>query len=148
MSTSRISVLKNDPAFAELLEHYRNEVSEEFTDVLDRLKMVSLDAVQDLHEKLESGQLTFAQTMSLAQLALDRSGYGPQTKVDSRTAQIVLSSEDIKDIKDNRKEKFAENLQTITQDRSTVAISGPGLDRPQNADGQAEAGGEGERVSV
>lgn len=50
---SRISVLKNSPAFQELLELYRQEAKREFTSVLEHMAGISRDAVLELRERLE-----------------------------------------------------------------------------------------------
>lgn len=50
---SRISVLKNSPAFQELLELYREEAKREFTSVLEHMAGISRDAVLELRERLE-----------------------------------------------------------------------------------------------
>lgn len=50
---SRISILKNSPAFQELLELYRQEARREFTSVLEHMAGISRDAVLELRERLE-----------------------------------------------------------------------------------------------
>ena len=50
---SRISILKNSPAFQELLALRRKEVDTEFATVLDHMAGLSRDALLELRERLE-----------------------------------------------------------------------------------------------
>lgn len=50
---SRISILKNSPAFQELLDLYRLEVKREFATVIDHMAGLSRDAVIELRERIE-----------------------------------------------------------------------------------------------
>jgi hypothetical protein len=51
---SRISILKNSPAFQELLALYRSEVKREFASTLEHMAGVSRDAVLILREQIGS----------------------------------------------------------------------------------------------
>lgn len=51
--SSRISILKNSPAFQELLALYRGEVDREFATVLDHMSGLSKDALLELRERME-----------------------------------------------------------------------------------------------
>lgn len=73
-SVSRISILKNDPAFQDLAAYYSAQVKETYLDVHAKLASVGMDAVESLHEDLENGDLTVKDKLALAELALDRSG--------------------------------------------------------------------------
>lgn len=53
-SSSRISILKNDPAFAELVEHYRKVTEAVFVDAQERLKNLGLAAMEELEDRLET----------------------------------------------------------------------------------------------
>lgn len=50
---SRVSILKNSPAFQELLALYRAEVKREFASVLDHMAGLSRDALLELRDRLE-----------------------------------------------------------------------------------------------
>src|SRR6187549_2263835 len=50
---SRVSVLKADPAFRELLEFYRADVNDKYLDMHGVLAGLSLDAAMALRERLE-----------------------------------------------------------------------------------------------
>lgn len=84
---SRVSILKNDPAFKELLEFYRDETNAQYRDLHARLAGISMDATQllqeqleaDLDKEIEDRTLTPAQLMALTQMGADRTGHGPQS---------------------------------------------------------------------
>ena len=74
-----ISILKGDPTFKELVSFYRVKKDEEFVDVHKRLATVSVDAIDILHDRLETEPDEFSpgQLMEIAKLGLDRTGFGP-----------------------------------------------------------------------
>lgn len=82
---SRVSILKADPAFQELLAFYRADVNSKYLDMHGVLAGLSLDAAMELRERLEldieSGEKTISvgQLMELTKLGADRTGYGPQS---------------------------------------------------------------------
>lgn len=98
-SVSRISILKNDPAFEELLEYYRGTHTQaRFADV-DRLRMLSRSAVAELQERLvENPELMSEKDLiAIAAFGADRSGLGPTTK--SVSISAALSQADIAALK-------------------------------------------------
>jgi len=74
-SISRISILKNDPAFGELLSYYASITEEKFIDVQERLASLGLSTIDELQDRLESDPTVFSNKalMELAELTLDRS---------------------------------------------------------------------------
>lgn len=82
---SRVSILKADPAFQELLAFYRAGVNEKYLDMHGVLSGLSLDAAMELRERLEidiesdEKKITVTQLMELTKLGADRTGFGPQT---------------------------------------------------------------------
>ena len=50
--TAYISNLKRDPAFSNLVAYYKEQVETVFVDVLERLKMCSVDFLEELHSRL------------------------------------------------------------------------------------------------
>lgn len=82
---SRISILKADPAFQELLVFYRAGVTEKYLDMHGVLAGLSLDAAMELRERLEDDisaeekKISVTQLMELTKLGADRTGYGPQS---------------------------------------------------------------------
>lgn len=84
-SLSRISVLKLDPAFCELMEYYSTQQKEIYLNVHQRLASLGLDALEELHDRLNDPSQTpmsNKELQDLVALSFDRAGYGPRsTKV-------------------------------------------------------------------
>lgn len=80
---SRVSILKGDPAFAELLHFYRTNVEAEYLSLHEQLAGVSADALILLREKLEEEgeKLSVAQLLEITRLGADRTGHGPSQTV-------------------------------------------------------------------
>jgi hypothetical protein len=83
-SASRLSILRGDPAFQELIAHYREKVEkirdEFFIDTQGRLAALRNDAIEAMHEKVLEGELPARDLKEYAEFASDRSGFGPQSK--------------------------------------------------------------------
>lgn len=81
---SRISILKNDPAFRELLEFYRGHVDAAYVDLHEQLAGMSKDALVMLRERMEEEpeKITLLQLIELTKMGADRTGYGPTQKVE------------------------------------------------------------------
>lgn len=81
-SSSRLSILKNDPTFAELLAFYTEQVNVRFQDMQDKLATLGYDAAQELHERVIDNpeDITNGTLIQLMSAALDRSGHGPTSK--------------------------------------------------------------------
>lgn len=79
---SRISTLKSDPAFQDLVAFYRKNVESAFADLQERMSDLSLDVVQELRERFEDDPESFStdQIMDMLKTFADRTGHGPQAK--------------------------------------------------------------------
>lgn len=79
-SQSRISILKGDPAFQELIEYYKTQKEAIYHDVHQRLSTLGLTAVEELQQRLEEApeKLSNREVKEIAELALDRTGMGPK----------------------------------------------------------------------
>jgi len=77
---SRVSILKQSPAFAELLALYRKEVDAEFATILDHMSGLSRDALIELRSRLEdepdkfSNRELLAITTDLVDRSVENSG--------------------------------------------------------------------------
>jgi hypothetical protein len=71
-SASRISILKSDPTFSELLASYRNVREKVFVDTLERMKVLGLSTLDELQERLESAPEKWSnrELMEMAELML------------------------------------------------------------------------------
>jgi hypothetical protein len=79
---SRISILKGDPSFQELLAYYReceNEALADFTARATDLTLTAMDALQDALEDSEN-PMPASMVLEVAKFAADRTGHAPVTK--------------------------------------------------------------------
>lgn len=76
---SRISILKSDPSFKELVEFYKDSKDQEFKVVHAQMANLSKDVIESLHDDLDSGELSVGHKIEIAKLTLDRTGNGPAT---------------------------------------------------------------------
>jgi hypothetical protein len=99
MCPSRISILQNDPAFADLMDFYAEREDDRFVDVQNRLESAGLDAVSELHERVieDPEALATGDLIDIAKLTLDRSGHSPVKKSESK--KVILSGQDLADMK-------------------------------------------------
>ena len=81
LTLSRVSILKNDPAFTELLEFYRADVTRVYRDMHEKLHGVATTALNILEERLEDepDSVSIPQLLEITKMGADRSGHGPQT---------------------------------------------------------------------
>ena len=79
-SQSRISILKHDPAFEELVEYYKGQAEAKYLDVHERLAGLGIDTIEELQDRLASEPEKFSarELMELAELTLDRSVAPPK----------------------------------------------------------------------
>lgn len=82
ITLNRISILKNSPAFAELLALYVDTKDLEFAEVASRMAGVSKDALNLIQDRLEDDPDTFThkELREVATAFADRTGHGPTAK--------------------------------------------------------------------
>jgi hypothetical protein len=78
----RVTQLMQDPAFLELIEHYRGLVNEEFVDFQKKLAELALDAAHIMQSRMEDkpDELSDALVLQIIQVGADRTGHGPSQK--------------------------------------------------------------------
>jgi hypothetical protein len=83
---SRVSILKDDPAFKELVKFYTETVDAAYAGMHETLAGMSLDAALLLRERMEDTpeKMKTAELLEVAKLGADRTGHGPSStqKVD------------------------------------------------------------------
>jgi hypothetical protein len=84
MTVSRVSLLKQDQTFQELITFYQNTTDEARQDLQEVLEGLSLDALTALIDRLEEtpDEFSTGELMSLAKMTADRSGHAPTKKVE------------------------------------------------------------------
>jgi hypothetical protein len=73
-SMSRLSILRTDPMFQELLAHYEQNAQVAFTEVLDRRKQVGMQALEEIQSRMDADPERFSndQLFSLVEVALGK----------------------------------------------------------------------------
>jgi len=81
-TVSRVSILKADTSFRELILFYQDAGAERFIDAKIALQELGLDALEDIRELMDNPEqeLPLGDLLAIAKLTLDRSGFGPSTK--------------------------------------------------------------------
>lgn len=82
ISPTRISILRNTPAFMDLIEHYKGVVADGFQDFVEAAGELSTAAVEELKARLEANPAGFTNTQLVEMFkgAADRSGNAPVAK--------------------------------------------------------------------
>jgi hypothetical protein len=88
-----VSILKDDPAFQELLEFYREEKDRAFRSVQDKLAGIASDALDELQTRIEDepDKFTVTQLLALLTTAADRSGNGPASSTTNLNVNVGLA---------------------------------------------------------
>lgn len=78
-SASRISILQDDPLFKDLVTFYKKDVDAQYLDMHERIAGLSVDALEELRQRLEEEPDSFSNGMLLDIMTktADRSGNGP-----------------------------------------------------------------------
>lgn len=98
-SISRISILKSDPTFSQLIEYYRSKKIEgnveEIVQTTKKMNLLYEDVVDELQGRLDQSPETFSpdQLIDLGKFLADRIGYGPQTKNLNVSATLDLAAD-------------------------------------------------------
>lgn len=98
---ARISILKSDPAFQELLTAYSGEVDDTWADTVQVMADLSMDALQELQIRLEETPEMFniVQLQDLVKLTADRSGNGPTSTQNVNAKVMHMTPADLERIK-------------------------------------------------
>lgn len=94
ISNSRISILKADPQFRELLLFYRGEVNLVYQDMHEKLAGIASTALDELQDRLEDTpeKVSVGQLMELAKMGADRTGYGPQSQQTNLNVNVDMAA--------------------------------------------------------
>lgn len=114
-SVSRVSILKGDPAFAELLAHYSEEVKEEWADFVGTAANLSMDFLQELQRKLDEEPEKFSPSaiMEAIKILADRTGHAPVQKTQNVNINLNMGDK----LKAARERANQAELQQITSVR-------------------------------
>lgn len=109
-SISRISILKADPAFKDLLAHYIGQQKEVYADLQGRMAGFALDALDELQERLEEAprEFTNKELLETVKVANDRGGNSPIAR--SQSINVLLTPEELSQIKKEVKAAEHDNI--------------------------------------
>lgn len=105
-SPSRISVLKSDPQFNDLVQHYKELEEEEYgrfrADFAERMKTLGFDTLEVLHQRLidNPDSITNQELISLFEKVADRTGHGKTQTLNTNNAHFHLSAEELKALRE------------------------------------------------
>jgi DNA-binding CsgD family transcriptional regulator len=93
MDPARISVLRGDPTFKQLVEDYRKIETGQEADFLERLQMLGMTVVEELQDRLENSEepVPIQTLLEVSKFAADRIGHGPVTKQMNTSVNLDLS---------------------------------------------------------
>ena len=106
-SQARISILKSDPQFAELVSFYESLEGEAHSlsraDFHQRLADVGFDSIELLHERIvdDPDSITTAELLKIVEASADRTGHGKTSTVNTNNATVVLTAEELANIRAN-----------------------------------------------
>jgi hypothetical protein len=87
---SRISILRSDPSFQELMKHYATVRDSAFAEFQDRAATVANMALGIIAEKLEDEDVSLGQALQIAKDLGDRTGNAPVQKTVQTNVNISL----------------------------------------------------------
>jgi len=145
-----ISIIKHDPAFAELIAHYQSEKHEIYLDVHQRLSSVALDAVEEIQERLadEPENITMRELKEIVEMGMDRSGFGPTSSVKHSGAIALVDASTIQQIKDDVKSRQLGGLRPLLAPPSQRTEMGSSVIEGTLAETTEPARGEGQRTDI
>jgi len=102
-SQSRISILKSDPTFQELVARYRPEVTavqqEFYVNTAAKMAALHNDTIDYLHDRVNEAHQTMDPTfqirdaLDIAKYSADRTGYGPSTKSQNLNLNLDIAGQ-------------------------------------------------------
>lgn len=121
---SRVSILKADPTFQELVQIYTEDVDAQYADMHERLAGLSTTAAEILQDRLEDDpdSVTVGQLHGTIKIGADRTGHGPQSRQDYTHVHIDLSNR----LQAARKRVEESRTLELTANEPTAAGSGRG----------------------
>lgn len=127
-SPSRISVLKQDPAFQQLMAYYESNKEEIYLDVHKRLADLGMSTLEELQERLEDdpSKFTNRELMEFLDHTLDRAGFSKTQKVSIQTHVSVDLLSAVKAEVANRKQSDVRVINASqVSERTEVGTAGP-----------------------
>lgn len=118
-SPSRISILKSDPMFKELLGYYSDQVGQEHEHVVGKLAALTEDALDVIVQRLEAApdKFTIPQLLEIVRSAGDRAGYAPVQRTENLS--VTMTTEDLQKMKED-----AHEANNVRPQRRSLSVEG------------------------
>ncbi len=115
-SPSRVSILRNDPALADLISYYNSHKDEINADMTLQFNAVLLSSLQTLQERILENpeEVSTSALITTITSLMDRTGFGPTTKILS--ASLTLGANDIIALKKAATERTIGNVNIAQPD--------------------------------
>lgn len=122
-----ISILKNDPAFKELLGYYQAQKEEILVDFFERLKMLGLHTVDELLDRLDARPDEFSneELQKLLEAAADRTGFGPTKSTNVTGVFGLVNADAISRIKTEVSKRQNGTVEKLNAPGATPALGQP-----------------------
>jgi hypothetical protein len=91
---ARVSVLKSDPTFQDLVTFYRSTVNDAYADMHDRMASLGRDVVEEFHSRLEDApdSLPTALLLDTIKIIADRTGHAPTAKTVNVNVNVDMAT--------------------------------------------------------
>lgn len=121
-SPSRISILKADPAFKDLLAFYQESSKDAFVDVQSRMAGFAVTCVEVLQDRIEDRPDSFTNKdlNELIKTTADRGGHSPVHKTENKT--VLLTAQDLKSMKEEVETKQNGQVRKINQSEEAQRV--------------------------
>lgn len=151
-SQSYISTIKKHPDFVDLVAYYAEQKREVYLDVHQRLSSLSMDAVDELQGRLaeEPDRFDNRELKEIAEMGLDRVGYGKATQVNHSHKIALVDPAQIARLKDDLRTRQTGVVTPLLASHHTEPkLGGPVIEGTlAETESPPEREGEGTDVSV
>lgn len=101
VTPQRITTLKADPAFQELISYYQSMTDDVYVNVAERIAGFTTDAMEVLHERIleNPDAVKTDDIIKVISMGLDRTGYGPKSTQNINQRVMVVTDAELDRIK-------------------------------------------------
>lgn len=121
-TVNRISILRDDPTFKDLVQLYTEKVDSGYLDFHKQLSGATMDAVLMLRDRMEDEPENIAtrELLEVVKTGADRTGYGPQST--NVTVQVDLAERLAAAYKRVEERKRLEQLENDTERLTSLSV--------------------------
>lgn len=133
-TVSRVSILMTDPAFLDIVEHYRGEVKEIFRSSQERLADLMRESADVMLERLDEDPDSFTvnNLLEIIKTTADRTGDGPTSTQRIEGSITVASADSIAAIKERVRDRQNGRATRINQEAIEVEVIDSTIHEPND----------------